>query len=169
MALFRPKPDLHRTMRSAELICIATVIAGCAFKIMHWPGAAVLIILGGSSLALFYFPFGYRTLPAPKQTDQLPWLTWLAGAAHGDGGAGVLHAALAQQRAVDARRGDRLRNSDPCCRCGAVQASALRHVLRWPAGALCAPRPARVVHPGYFSGTTAVMRRIAGGVAPKTM
>lgn len=68
-------------MRTAELVCVAAVIIGCAIKILHWPGAAALIVAGGGSLALFYFPFGYRTLPAPKQMDQLPWLTWLAGAA----------------------------------------------------------------------------------------
>ena len=76
-----PNPDLHRTMRTAEPACVAAVILGCAFKIMHWPGAAALIIMGGGSLALFYFPLGFRTLPAPKPTDQWPWLTWLAGAA----------------------------------------------------------------------------------------
>lgn len=68
-------------MRNLELVCVAAVITGCAFKIMHWPGAAMLIVSGGCLLALSYFPFGYRSLPAPKQMDQLPWLTWLAGAA----------------------------------------------------------------------------------------
>ena len=75
------KPDLRRTMRTTELVSITFVITGCAFKIMHWPGAAWLLILGGWSLALYYFPFGFRTLPAPRQTDQQPWLTWTAGLA----------------------------------------------------------------------------------------
>jgi len=79
--MFQARPELHPAARTVELVCIATVITACAFKIMHWPGAAVLIIVGGCSLALFYFPFCYRTLPAPKQTDQLLWLTLMAGKA----------------------------------------------------------------------------------------
>lgn len=77
----KAKPELHRTMHTMELACVAAVIAGCAMKILHWPGAAALIVAGGGSLALFYFPFGYRVLPAPKPTDQLPWLSWVSGAA----------------------------------------------------------------------------------------
>jgi hypothetical protein len=48
---------------------------------MHWTGAGFLILLGGSLLALFYFPFGFRTLAAPKQTDQLLWFSLLGGIA----------------------------------------------------------------------------------------
>lgn len=66
-------------MRNAELFFIAMVVVGCIFKIMHWPGAGVLYVSGGYGLALFYFPFGFRTLPAPKPTDQVLWMTLLAG------------------------------------------------------------------------------------------
>lgn len=68
-------------MRTTELAFTAAVILGCLFRIMHWTGAGVLILLGGSLLALFYFPFGFRTLPAPKQTDQLLWFSLLGGIA----------------------------------------------------------------------------------------
>ncbi len=67
-------------MRTIELALTAAVILGCIFKFMHWPGAAFLMTLGGGGLALFYFPFGYRTLPGPKPTDQILWMTLLGGA-----------------------------------------------------------------------------------------
>jgi hypothetical protein len=67
-------------LKRTELALVAMVLLGCWFKIMHWPGATALIVLGGGLLALFYFPFGFRTLPAPKPTDQLLWMTVLAGA-----------------------------------------------------------------------------------------
>ncbi|MBS1583258.1 MAG: hypothetical protein JST66_13750 [Bacteroidetes bacterium] len=67
-------------MRTFELTMTAAVILGCIFKIMHWPWASALIVLGGNGLALFYFPFGFRTLPAPKPTDQVLWMTLLGGA-----------------------------------------------------------------------------------------
>ncbi len=68
-------------MRTIELALIAAVIFGCLFKFMHWPGAGVLIVSGGGGLALSYFPFGFRTLPAPKPTDQIQWMTLLGGIA----------------------------------------------------------------------------------------
>ena len=58
---------------------IAMVVVSCIFKVQHWPGAGVLYVSGGYGLALFYFPFGYRTLPAPIPTDQMLWMTLLAG------------------------------------------------------------------------------------------
>jgi|JI9StandDraft_1071089.scaffolds.fasta_scaffold00639_10 hypothetical protein len=67
-------------MRATELSLATAVIVGCMFKIMHWPGASILVVSGGCLLALFYFPFGFRTLPAPKQTDQVLWMTLLGGA-----------------------------------------------------------------------------------------
>lgn len=68
-------------MRTSELALIAAAMLGCIFKILHWPGAALLLVFGGGSLALLYFPFGWRTLPAPKPTDQLLWMTLLGGSA----------------------------------------------------------------------------------------
>lgn len=74
------RADFHPRMRTAELAFITAVILGCIFKILHWPGASALIISGGWLLALFYFPFGFRTLPAPKPTDQIQWMSMLGGA-----------------------------------------------------------------------------------------
>lgn len=68
-------------MRTTELALTAAVMLGCLFRILHWPGAGFLILIGGSLLALFYFPFGFRTLPAPKPTDQLTWFSLLGGIA----------------------------------------------------------------------------------------
>lgn len=67
-------------MRTAELALASAVIIGCVFKVQHWPGAGPLIVGGGSGLALFYLLFGFRTLPAPKPTDQILWMTVLGGA-----------------------------------------------------------------------------------------
>jgi len=67
-------------MRTAELAFITAVIFGCVFKILHWPGASALIISGGWLLAAFYFPFGFRALPAPKPSDQVQWMSVLGGA-----------------------------------------------------------------------------------------
>lgn len=71
----------QRTFRTTELALVATVTLGCIFKILHWPGAGLLMVLGAGLLALFYFPFGWRTLPSPKPTDQILWMTVLCGAA----------------------------------------------------------------------------------------
>ncbi len=82
-------------MRTAELVLIVLVVLGCIFKIQHWPGANACILSGGGALALFYFPFGFRTLPAPKSTDQILWKTLLGGMA--------LHVALAGMLAFQLR------------------------------------------------------------------
>ena len=38
-----------------------------------------MFVIGGGALALVYFPFGFRTLPAPKPTDQILWMTVVGG------------------------------------------------------------------------------------------
>jgi hypothetical protein len=68
-------------MRNTELALAALVILGCLFKIEHWPGDSLLLLCGAGGLALFYFPFGFRTLPAPRPTDQVLWMTLLGGLA----------------------------------------------------------------------------------------
>lgn len=68
-------------MRTTELVLTAVVILGCIFKVQHWPCAAALIISGTGGLALFYFPFGFRTLPSPKPTDQVLWMSFVASTA----------------------------------------------------------------------------------------
>ena len=68
-------------MRTTELVLIVLIVLGCIFKIQHWPGAGVLYVTGGCGLALFYFPFGFRTLAAPKPTDQILGMTVFGGVA----------------------------------------------------------------------------------------
>ncbi|HMW95845.1 MAG TPA: hypothetical protein PL010_15670 [Flavobacteriales bacterium] len=68
-------------MRTTELVLIVLIVLGCIFKIQHWPGANAFILVGGGTLALFYFPFGFRTLAAPRSTDQILWFTLLGGLA----------------------------------------------------------------------------------------
>ena len=77
-------------MRTTELVLVALVILGCIFKLQHWPGANALMLSGGAALAFFYFPFGFRTLPAPKPTDQVLWATLLVGSMLGVALAGLL-------------------------------------------------------------------------------
>lgn len=68
-------------MRTMELVLIVLIVLGCIFKVQHWPGAGVLYVTGGCGLALFYFPFGFRTLAAPKPTDQILGMTVFGGVA----------------------------------------------------------------------------------------
>ena len=68
-------------MRTTELVLIVLIVLGCIFKIQHWPGAGILYVTGGCGLALFYFPFGFRTLAAPKPTDQILGMTLFGGVA----------------------------------------------------------------------------------------
>ncbi len=68
-------------MRTTELVLIVLIVLGCILKIQHWPGAGVLYVTGGCGLALYYFPFGFRTLAAPKPTDQILGMTVFGGVA----------------------------------------------------------------------------------------
>ncbi|MGV3636337.1 MAG: GldL-related protein [Flavobacteriales bacterium] len=77
-------------MRTTELVLIVLVMLGCIFKILHWPGAAVMLVVGAAGLALLYFPFGWRTLPSPKPMDHVLWMTLLGGAAACTAVSGVL-------------------------------------------------------------------------------
>lgn len=68
-------------MRPAEITLVAGIMLGIWCKLMHWPGGALLIVCSGCGLGLYYFPFGIRTLAAPKRTDRILWLSLVAGAA----------------------------------------------------------------------------------------
>jgi hypothetical protein len=50
----------------AESIIISFAVVGAMFKIMHWPGANIIILLTLSALALVYFPFGFYFLGNPE-------------------------------------------------------------------------------------------------------
>ena len=77
-------------MRTTELVLIGMVILGCVFKIQHWPGAGMLNVTGGCGLALFYFPFGFRTRAVPKPTDQLLGMTLFGGVSMGIALGGII-------------------------------------------------------------------------------
>lgn len=51
---------------TAESIIISVALLGATFKIMHWPGANIIIVLTLSALALLYFPFGFYFLGSPE-------------------------------------------------------------------------------------------------------
>jgi hypothetical protein len=44
------------------LICLAITLVASIFKIMHWPGAGILLIAGIGSLTIFYLPIAYVKL-----------------------------------------------------------------------------------------------------------
>ncbi len=44
--------EKNNLVRSAELIAAIPAVAGAVFKLMHWPGADILLIIGLCSLAL---------------------------------------------------------------------------------------------------------------------
>lgn len=50
----------------AESIIISFAVVGAMFKVMHWPGANIIIMLTLSALALVYFPFGFHFLGKPE-------------------------------------------------------------------------------------------------------
>lgn len=49
------------------MICLAITLMAVVFKIMHWPGAGIMLITGIGSLALIYLPVAYFKLV--KNTD----------------------------------------------------------------------------------------------------
>lgn len=59
------------------------VVLGILFKLIHWTGASLLVVAFGCGLALYYFPFGLRTLAVPGASPRIAWLNLLAGGALG--------------------------------------------------------------------------------------
>jgi hypothetical protein len=49
------------------IICLAITLVATIFKIMHWPGAGILLIAGIGSLTIIYLPIAYVKLK--KNTD----------------------------------------------------------------------------------------------------
>ena len=56
------------------LVVLATVFAGTIFKINHWPGAAILIIAGLSSLVLLFLPLALLNLYRSEGSLKVPSL-----------------------------------------------------------------------------------------------
>lgn len=52
--------EINETMKKVAFVFGLTsaflLLAGTIFKLMHWPGAGIMIVLGGAVLSLFYLP-----------------------------------------------------------------------------------------------------------------
>ncbi len=46
-------------LETVQLIALAIALFGGLFKLMHWPGANILLLVGLSSLALYYIIMGF--------------------------------------------------------------------------------------------------------------
>ena len=47
---------------NAEKTVIGIALVGTLFKLQHWPGASILLVIGLSGLAMLYFPMGFYFL-----------------------------------------------------------------------------------------------------------
>lgn len=47
---------------NTEKAVIGIALVGTLFKLQHWPGASILLVIGLSSLATLYFPMGFYFL-----------------------------------------------------------------------------------------------------------
>ena len=45
-----------------EKIFAGLFLLGCVFKLMHWPGASIALILSCGIMSILYFPFGFYFL-----------------------------------------------------------------------------------------------------------
>jgi hypothetical protein len=66
-------------MKIAERICIILAVAGLLFKLMHWPGAGIMIVLGFSALSMIYFILGWLLFRARKSKATIWGLAIPAG------------------------------------------------------------------------------------------
>jgi hypothetical protein len=58
---------MNKNIYYTGMICLAITFVAVVFKIMHWPGAGILIITGLGSLALIFLPIAY--FKSVKSTD----------------------------------------------------------------------------------------------------
>lgn len=47
---------MKNTLSFSGLITVVLIILGAIFKVMHWPGAAIMIVLGSLMFSLFFLP-----------------------------------------------------------------------------------------------------------------
>ena len=66
-------------MRLAERILFGITLIGILFRMQHWPLAGLLLILGLSTLAVFYFPLGALWFGRPTMRDQVIWFSVASG------------------------------------------------------------------------------------------
>lgn len=64
---------MKKVMIRTGIFSVIALIAGSLFKIMHWPGAGVLLVLGIASLSLIFLPlmFILKTKDNSSQRDKL--------------------------------------------------------------------------------------------------
>lgn len=66
-------------MKLAERVAWGMALLGILFRILHWPMAGLLTVIGISAAAVLYFPLGWALLGRPTRKDQLVPLSVLTG------------------------------------------------------------------------------------------
>ncbi|MGE0635898.1 MAG: hypothetical protein AB7G44_10135 [Bacteroidia bacterium] len=56
------KSPVQNISNNTEKAVIGIALVGTLFKLQHWPGASILLVVGLSSLAMLYFPLGFYFL-----------------------------------------------------------------------------------------------------------
>lgn len=58
---------MKKSVYISGIVCIITMLLGCMFKVMHWPGASVLLIFSVFLFCFFFLPMGlknnYESMP----------------------------------------------------------------------------------------------------------
>lgn len=62
-----------------EKILAGLFLIGVIFRLMHWPGGYIAIIISLGILSLLYFPFGFYFLSGKTFKDQVIGLSAVAG------------------------------------------------------------------------------------------
>jgi hypothetical protein len=56
------KSPVQNINNNAEKAAIGIALVGTFFKLQHWPGASIMLVIGLSTLAMLYFPMGFYFL-----------------------------------------------------------------------------------------------------------
>lgn len=56
------KAPAQNITNNTEKAAIGIALVGTLFKLQHWPGASILLVIGLSGLAIHYFPLGFYFL-----------------------------------------------------------------------------------------------------------
>lgn len=56
------KSSAQNITNNTEKAAIGIALLGTLFKLQHWPGASILLVIGLSTLAMLYFPMGFYFL-----------------------------------------------------------------------------------------------------------
>lgn len=76
--------EINETMKKVAFVFGLTsaflLLAGTIFKLLHWPGAGIMIVLGGGVLSLFYLPtLLFYKLKETKSKDALQHVSGFVG------------------------------------------------------------------------------------------